>query len=162
MKQLNQWAQVMHTKINQKYKEIQLELDQLHENIETNREHWKKSLANRMEMKIGCVLMEQSEKDEADGFEFNKARDEFVRVKELFHFFNSQPLISLSNIEDNQMYLNTLHLVFPNVTVDGFNLMENFSIENTIQTMEYSDQQSIDMDENTNYRRSTGNYHSYL
>jgi hypothetical protein len=156
--QLNQWAEMMHSKINQKYNELQLELDRLDREIEASRENWKKVLLNRMETKVGCVLTVQSQKDEVDEVEYNEAQDEFVRLKELFHLFSSQPMISLLNVENNQEDLNTPRLVFPSITADSFNWMENFSMENTVQTMEYSDQQPIDIDENINYRSNTGNY----
>jgi hypothetical protein len=111
-----------------------------------------------MEVKVGCVLNVQLQKDEVEEFEFNQARDELVRSKELFHLFDSQPFISLSNIESNEVNLNAPHLLYPNIIIDGFNWMEDFLVENVVETMEYSDQQQINIEESTNYTRSTGNY----
>ena len=148
----------MNTEINQKLYELQLKLDQLHKYIETNGVYWKKFLISRMEMKVVGVLIEQLQKDEIEGLEFNKARDEFGRLKELFHLFNSQPLISLSNSENNQVELNAPRLVFPTVTIDGFNWIEDFFMENTVETMEHSHEQQIGIDEAINYTTTIGNY----
>ncbi len=148
----------MHNKINQKYSEIQLELNRRHGYIEANRDHWKACLKKRMEMKVDCVLRMQSQKDEVEGFELHKALDEFVRLKILFSFFDSLPLISMSGVEDNQMDFNAPRLIFPTVAIDDFTWMADFDMENTVETMEHSHQQQIDTDESTNFRKSTGNY----
>jgi hypothetical protein len=148
----------MYTKIDEKYNEIHLELDRIDKHIETRSSYWKESLRARMELKVGCVLNEQLHQDEVKAFEFNQARDELVRSKELFHLFDSQPFISLSNIENNEVDLNAPHLLYQKIIVDGSNWMENVSMENIVETMEYSDQQQINIEESTNYTRSTGNY----
>jgi hypothetical protein len=155
--QLNQWAEIMQTQINQKCKELQLELDRIHRQIEENRNQWKISFANRMENKVGCVLMEQLQKCEIDGAGFDKARDEFIHLKELFNLFNGQPLISVFSVEDNQANLNEPRVVLPTVLVDAFNWLEDSSMEYIAETIEYSHQQQTDFDEITN-TRSTGNY----
>jgi hypothetical protein len=155
--QLKQWVEIMHTKINQKYKELQLELDRIHRQIEENTDRWKKSFADRIKTKVGYVLMEQLEKCETDGASFDQVQDEFIRLKELFNVFNSQPLISIFNLTDNQANWNDPYVVFPAVLVDAFNWLEDSSMENPVETIEYFLQQQIDLDACTT-TRSTGNY----
>ncbi len=158
MAQLKQLTQAMHTDINQKFHELQLKLDRLHQHIETNKDHWKTSFPNIMKSKVISVLNEQLRKDEIDAFELNNARNEFDRLKKVFHALNSQPLMFLSHNENNQAQLNKIHLVIPSVIVDNLNCIEDFYTENTIETMEHSDEQLVYTDENRNHSRNTGNY----
>src|SRR5690348_12429889 len=109
--------EMMHAKIDQKYEEFLMKLNRFDKHIEENRDQWKISLEDRMESRIGTVLIEQLQKDAIDGSEVNRARDELAHVQKLFDLLNSSPLISVINIEDNQMDLNAPRLVFPSVTV---------------------------------------------
>ncbi|CAF4469402.1 unnamed protein product [Rotaria sp. Silwood2] len=151
----------MHDKIDQKYNEFEEEVHRFHRFIELKRAHWKLELKGRMEVKIGCVLMEQLEKDEVDGSEVTKAQDEFIRIQQLFDSLNSQPLIDVINKEDNQVDLKAPHLIFPNVNVDGFNWIEELSTKNSLERMEYLDQDQIHVDESTTYRKPDGEYYTY-
>jgi len=148
---------MMHTKIDQKYKELQLEIDRLYKQIETNIDQWKGSFTNTMKKKVGCVLMKQLDKYEIDGVDLEKARNEFSHLKGLFNLFNVPPLISVVSAKDNQVNLNEPHVIFRAAFVAAFNCLEDFSMENTGETMKYSYEQHIDLDESTN-RTSTGNY----
>jgi len=157
MVQLKQWAETMHTEINQKYEELQLELDRIHRHIEENTVQWKRSLSNRIKTKVACVLMEQLEKSDIAGADFNEARDEFNRLKELFNLFNSQSIISIFNVKDNEGNWNEPSVVFPAVFVDALNWLEDSSMKNTVETIESFLQQQIDLDEST-IGTNTGNY----
>jgi hypothetical protein len=158
MAQLNRWAQMMHNKINQRRGELQMKLNQMHQQIEMNSGHWKAFLTNQMEIKVQCVLKEQSQKDEVDGSAFEKVQDDFSRLEELFHVLNSQPLISVSTVEDNQVDLSVPYIDFPAMIVDSFGWIEDGSTENTVETMEYSDPQQNDVDESNTDRRDTCKY----
>jgi hypothetical protein len=147
---------MMYDKIKKRYEEFQIELDILHKQIELNSDHCRKYLASQLKIKVGCVLTEQLGKDEIVGSVINKARDEFIRLQDLFHGLNSQPLISVLSIDDNQTGLNAPRVVFPSIAVDGFGWNEVFSTENTLEVMEHSDQQQISNNINTTYRKTNG------
>ncbi|CAF4963020.1 unnamed protein product, partial [Rotaria sp. Silwood1] len=110
----------MHDKIDQKYNELRMTIEQFHTLIELKKDHWKIELANRMEVNIGYVLMEQLQKDEVDGVEVNKALDEFFRITHLYNLLNNHSLIDVINEEDNPVDLKAPRLIFPNVDIDGF------------------------------------------
>jgi hypothetical protein len=148
----------MHAKINQKRRELQMDLDRFHEQIEARKDYYKNILTNRMETRVSWVLQEQLQQAEINGAKVDKARNEFDQLQELFNLLNSKSLIDMLNVEQNHIDLNAPRLVFPSVTVDGFDWMENFYMENTVEIMEYSDQQQVDIKESTNYQRGTGNY----
>ncbi|CAF1263825.1 unnamed protein product [Rotaria sordida] len=105
-----------------------------------------------METKIGCVLMEQLQKDEVDGLEVNRARDEFIRIKQLYNLLNNLPLINVTNEENNQIDLKAPHVIFPNVNIDGFDWIEELSTKTNLESMEYSNQEQIYVDENAMHR----------
>ncbi|CAF4159312.1 unnamed protein product, partial [Rotaria sordida] len=105
-----------------------------------------------METKIGCVLNEQLQKDEVDGLEVNRARDEFIRIKQLYNLLNNQPLINVTNEENNQIDLKTPRVIFPNVNIDGFNWIEELSTKTNLESMECSNQEQIYVDENAMHR----------
>jgi hypothetical protein len=144
---------MMNDKINKKYEELQMELDSLHKKIESNKNYWKKSLANQFETKVGCVLMQQLEKDEIDGSEVDKAQHEFVRLQDFFHRLDNEPLISVSSTENNPMDSNAPRLVLSGIAVNGLDWNEDFSTENTSEIMQYSGQQQIDNSINTTRRK---------
>jgi hypothetical protein len=144
----------MHTEINQRCDELQMELDQKHTQIEA----LKRSLMNQLEIKVGVVLMEQSQLDEVDGAAIDKARDELHRSQQLFDSLHTKPLISVSTTDSNPVNFNSPRLIFPDITVDGFDSFESFITENIVQTMEYSAQQQIQTDESNIYTRDTCKY----
>ncbi|CAF4050193.1 unnamed protein product [Adineta steineri] len=119
--QLNYWIRMMVNKLQQQYKEFQMELDRLHNYIEMNKNQWKTSLKDRMETKVRSILMTQLELNEIDGSELTKARDELLRVQKLCDLLNSQAIITTSTAKDNEIDLFTPRLCFSNVIVDGFN-----------------------------------------
>jgi hypothetical protein len=145
-------------KIKQKYKQFQNELDQIHTYIEMNKDQWKTSLKNRMETRVTSVLMQQLYKHEIDGLEMNNARDELVRVQKLCDLLNSQTLITVASVDDNAVDLNIPRLIFPSVTVDGLNWIDECSAENDSETMDYLNQFQIKMEENTIDRKTDGKY----
>lgn len=155
-RQLDQWFQMLHKNINQKHNEILHVINRLQEYIEEKSECWKNALRNRLETKIGCVLMEQIEKFEVEELKFNQARDEFIRAKDLFNILDNQPLIALSNMGDDQMDFSTSHFVFPTIIpTDGLKLIEKFCMEETI---ECSNQQKTFTDKDMYSWRTAGNY----
>ncbi len=147
----------MHVEIHQKRRELQMDLNRFHEQIDTRKDHCKIFLADRIKS-ASCVLEEQLQQAEVDGAEVDKARNELDRLQNLFNLLRSQPLISVLNVEDSTMDFNAPSLVFPSVKVEGFDWMENFYLENTVEVMEYSDQPKVDINESTIHQRSTGNY----
>ncbi len=136
-------------KIKQKYKQFQIELDQIHTYIELNKDQWKTSLKNRMETRVTSVLREQLQNNEIDGLELNKARDELVRVQKLCDLLNSQALITVASAEESVVDLNVPRLIFPSVTVNGLNWIDECSEQNNSETMECSIQQKTAVNENT-------------
>ncbi|CAF1315429.1 unnamed protein product [Rotaria sordida] len=60
-----------------------------------------------MKTKIGYVLNEQLQKDEVDELEVDRARDELIRIKQLYNLLNNQPLINVTNEENDQIDLKT-------------------------------------------------------
>jgi hypothetical protein len=63
----------------------------------------------------------------------------------------------MQNVKQNQLDFDAPSLVFPSFNVDGFDWMKNFSTESTVEIMEYTNPDEVDVEENTNYR-NTGNY----
>ncbi|CAF3740898.1 unnamed protein product [Rotaria sp. Silwood1] len=151
----------MHDKIDQKYNELRMTIEQFHTLIELKKDHWKIELANRMEVNIGYVLMEQLQKDEVDGVEVNKARDEFFRITHLYNLLNNHSLIDVINEEDNPVDLKAPRLIFPNVDIDGFTWFGEISTKNNVQKMECSDQEQIHLEENTTYQETDCEYYLY-
>lgn len=151
MKQLQEWADKMHTQIDEKYNELQMKINHVHTKIEASRDHWKASLRQNVETNVGCVLQVQSQKDEVDENEFKKARAELHRLNELFQFLNHKPLIFMSNGQENRHELNAPSVFFSNIDIDIFGWMEN-------NFMEYTHQQQIDVDENITDQRDNGEY----
>ncbi|CAF1018177.1 unnamed protein product [Adineta steineri] len=119
--QLNYWIRMMVNKLQQQYKEFQMELDRLHNYIEMNKNQWKSSLKDRMETQVRSILLVQLGLNEIDGSELTKARDELLRAQKLCDLLNSQAIITTSTAEDNEIDLFTPRLCFSNVIVDGFN-----------------------------------------
>ncbi|CAF1038279.1 unnamed protein product [Adineta steineri] len=119
--QLNYWIRMMVNKLQQQYKEFQIELEQLHNYIEMNQDQWKTSLKDRMETQVRSILLAQLELNEIDGSELTKARDELLRAQKLCDLLNSQAIITTSTAKDDEIDLFTPRLSFSNVIVDGFN-----------------------------------------
>ncbi|CAF1017443.1 unnamed protein product [Adineta steineri] len=143
--QLNNWMQTMVDKIQQKYKELQMELDQLHSYIETNQDQWKSSLKDRMETKVRSVLMAQLKLHETDGSELTKARDELLRAQKFYNLLNSQTMITVSTAKDNEIYLLSPSLSFSNVIVDGFTSIDKIIPKTNAEIIEQLNQQAIDL-----------------
>jgi hypothetical protein len=141
--------EIMLEKIKQKFQQFHVELDQLHSYIEMNKDQWKTSLKNRMETRVTSVLREQLQNNEIDGLELNKARDELVRVQKLCDLLNSQALITVASAEESVVDLNVPRLIFPSVTVNGLNWIDECSEQNNSETMECSIQQKTAVNENT-------------
>jgi hypothetical protein len=158
MVDIGRWQQLMHTIINQRCDELRMELYHKHRQIEANRDHLKTSLMNQLEIKVGGVLTEQLQKDEVDGTAIHEVQDELDRLQQLFHSLHTKPLISVSTTDSNPLNFNSPRLLFPDITVDGFNSFESFINENTAEIMEYSAEQQIDTDERNTYRRNTCKY----
>ncbi len=149
---------MMLDKIKQKFQQFKIELDRLHSYIEINGDQWRTSLKNRMETRVTSVLKEQLKKHEIDGLELNNARDELVRVQKLCDLLNSQTLITVASVDDNAVDLNTPRLIFPSVTVDGLNWIDECAAENDSETMDYSNQYQIKTEGNTIDRKTDGKY----
>ncbi|CAF1477844.1 unnamed protein product, partial [Adineta steineri] len=147
MTQLNQWAQMMHDTIDQKYNELRNELGQKHDQIERNKNSLTTFMRNELEQNVGCVLKEQLEKDEIDEPKVDEVRKEFHRLQQLFYSLNTKPLISLSNVDVNQVDLDTYGLVLPKITMTDCDWMTNLCTENTEEIMESSDEEQTDTDE---------------
>ncbi|CAF1385002.1 unnamed protein product, partial [Adineta steineri] len=143
--QLNQWAQMMHETINQKYNELQQKLDQKHNQIEKNKNFWATFMRNELDQNVSCVLIGQLQKDEIDGSKVDTARKEFDRLQQLFHSLHTKPLISLSNVDVRQVDLDTYSLVLPKITMTDYDWMTNLSTENTVEIMDFSDQEQTEM-----------------
>ncbi|CAF1277279.1 unnamed protein product, partial [Adineta steineri] len=62
---------------------------------------------NELEINVGCVLVEQLQKDEIDRPKVDTARTEFHRLKQHVCSLNTKPLTSLSNAVVNQVDLDT-------------------------------------------------------
>jgi len=150
--------EIMLDKIKQKFQQFKIELDQFHSYIEMNKDQWKTSLKNRMETRVTSVLMQQLYKHEIDGLEMNNARDELVRVQKLCDLLNSQTLITVASVDDNAVDLNIPRLIFPSVTVDGLNWIDECSAENDSEIMDYLNQYQIKTEENTIYTKTDGKY----
>jgi hypothetical protein len=153
--------EMMLDKIKQKFQQFKIELDQFHSYIEMNKDQWKTSLKNRMETKVTSVLMQQLKKHEIDGLELNKARDELVRAQKLCDLLNSQALITVASVGDNAVDLNIPRLIFPSVTVDGRNWIDECSEQSNSETMECSVQQKTAINENTTSNETACEYHCY-
>jgi len=153
--------EIMLEKIKQKFQQFHAELDQLHSYIEMSKNQWKTSLKNRMETRVTSVLREQLQKNEIDGLELSKARDELVRVQKLCDLLNSQTLITVASAEENVVDLNIPRLIFPSVTVDGLNWIDECSEQNNSETMECSIQQKNAVNENTTSNETVCEYHCY-
>ncbi|CAF1037389.1 unnamed protein product [Adineta steineri] len=143
--QLNNWMQTMVDKIQQKYRELQMELDQLHSYIETNQDQWKSSLKDRMETKVRSILMAQLKLHETDGSELTKARDELLRAQKFYNLLNSQTMITVSTAKDNEIDLLSPRLAFSNVIVDGFTSIDKIIPKTNAEIIEQLNQQAIDL-----------------
>ncbi|CAF1112619.1 unnamed protein product [Adineta steineri] len=143
--QLNGWLQTTIDKIQQKYKELQVELDRLHNYIETNQDQWKTSLKDRMETKVRSVLTTQLKLREIDGSELTKARDELLRAQKLYNLLNSQTMITVSNAKDNEIDLLSPRLAFSNVIVDGFTSIDKIIPKTNAEIIEQLNEQAIDL-----------------
>ncbi|CAF1018138.1 unnamed protein product [Adineta steineri] len=143
--QLNNWLQTTIDKIQQKYKEFQVELDQLHSYIETNQDQWKSSLKDRMETKVRSILMTQLKLREIDGSELAKARDELLRAQKLYNSLNSQTMITVSNAKNNEIDLLSPRLSFSNVIVDSFTSIDKIIPKTNAEIIEQLNQQTIDL-----------------
>ncbi|CAF1389220.1 unnamed protein product, partial [Rotaria magnacalcarata] len=140
LNQFKSWMKIIQDKINQQYKEFQMEVDRLHVLANFNREHLIRSLANHMEIKVGHVVMEQLQKDEIDELEINRARNEFVHIQQLFDILCNQPLISINDGVGNEFILNAPRATLRNLNVDGFNWIEEISTKNPFPRIDFSDQ----------------------
>jgi hypothetical protein len=152
--ELNRWEQEMHEKIYQKRSELQIDLDHFHEQMQTREDYCKKFLVDRLETKFNHILTEELQQTESNVVEAEK---EFVRLQKTFDLLNTTSLIDMQNVEHNQLHFDAPSLFFPRVNVDGFDWMKNFSTESTVEIMEYTNPDEVDVEENTNYR-NTGNY----
>ncbi len=148
-------------KINQKYQQFQMELDRMDRSIEMNRDQWKRSLGNRLETRVSSVLKKQLQQHSIDGLEVNQAKEELIRVQKLCDLLNSQTIITVASVEDDQFDVNKPHSIFPSIIVDALNSIDSFSTENNSETMEYSDQHQINTDENTICGTEDGERASY-
>jgi hypothetical protein len=148
-------------KIKQKYQQFQMELDRIDRCIEMNRDQWKRSLGNRLETRVSSVLTKQLQQHNIDGLEVNQAKEELIRVQKLCDLLNSQTIISVASVEDDQFDVNKPNPIFPSIIVDALNSIDQFSTENNSETMEYSDQHQINRDENTICRTKDGEHASY-
>ncbi|CAF4140100.1 unnamed protein product [Adineta steineri] len=78
---------------------------------------------NELEINVGCVLVEQLQKDEIDRPKVDTARTEFHRLKQHVCSLNTKPLTSLSNAVVNQVDLDTHGIVLPKITMIDYNWM---------------------------------------
>ncbi|CAF3647198.1 unnamed protein product [Rotaria socialis] len=157
LNQFKSWMKMIQDKINQQYKEFQMEVDRLHGLVNFNREHLIRSLANHMETKVSDVMKKQLEKDEIDEFEINRARNEFVHIQQLFDILCKQPLISVNNGVGNELILNAPRATLRNLNVDGFNWTEETSTKNPSPIIDFSDLNQVHVEDtiiyqSTNYR----------
>jgi hypothetical protein len=159
MNQYKQFMEIMLLKIRDRYQEFEMEVDQLHKYIETNRDRWKISLAKQMEIQVGCVLEIQLQKSEIDGPKINEARNELIRIKNFCHLINNQPLFSVTSPEDNQVHPNTSQLAFPTLIKDGLKSMEEFVMEDTSEVPEQPGQHQAHIEKQTIHRKPDGAYH---
>ncbi|CAF4582590.1 unnamed protein product, partial [Rotaria socialis] len=139
-------------KINQQYKEFQMEVDRLHGLVNFNREHLIRSLANHMETKVSDVMKKQLEKDEIDEFEINRARNEFVHIQQLFDILCKQPLISVNNGVGNELILNAPRATLRNLNVDGFNWTEETSTKNPSPIIDFSNLNQVHVEDTIIYQ----------
>ncbi|CAM4892110.1 unnamed protein product [Rotaria socialis] len=157
LNQFKSWMKMIQDKINQQYKEFQMEVDRLHGLVNFNREHLIRSLANHMETKVSDVMKKQLEKDEIDEFEINRARNEFVHIQQLFDILCKQPLISVNNGVGNELILNAPRATLRNLNVDGFNWTEETSTKNPSPIIDFSNLNQVHVEDtiiyqSTNYR----------
>ena len=119
------------------------ELDRFDQQIEANKNQWRKYFKNRIDTKVRCILVEQSQKYEINGVDYDKARHELDYVKQLIHQSNNRPLICVSYSEDTQVNLNEPCLVFSTVSLNEFDWMSEDSTEQTENLMEVNNQQQL-------------------
>jgi hypothetical protein len=130
----------MHDKIDQRRCKFQRTLGRFYQLVEAGKSQWKDYLANRMETKVNCILMEQLQKYEISGTEYDKARHELDCIRTLIHCSNNQPLIYVSHDENNQVNFDEPRLVFPTVLTD-FSWERELPTENMGYLIEWLDQQ---------------------
>ncbi|CAF4513463.1 unnamed protein product [Rotaria socialis] len=152
LNQFKSWMKIIQDKINQQYKEFQMEVDRLHGLVNFNREHLIRSLANHMETKVSDVMKKQLEKDEIDEFEINRARNEFVHIQQLFDILCKQPLISVNNGVGNELILNAPRATLRNLNVDGFNWTEETSTKNPSPIIDFSDLNQVHVEDTIIYQ----------
>ncbi|CAM4742272.1 unnamed protein product [Rotaria magnacalcarata] len=158
LNQFKSWMKIIQDKINQQYKEFQMEVDRLHVLANFNREHLIRSLANHMEIKVGHVVMEQLQKDEIDELEINRARNEFVHIQQLFDILCNQPLISINDGVGNEFILNAPRATLRNLNVDGFNWIEEISTKNPFPRIDFSDQNQAHVEDTIMHQSTNGKY----
>ncbi|CAF4175755.1 unnamed protein product [Rotaria socialis] len=152
LNQFKSWMKMIQDKINQQYKEFQMEVDRLHGLVNFNREHLIRSLANHMETKVSDVMKKQLEKDEIDEFEINRARNEFVHIQQLFDILCKQPLISVNNGVGNELILNAPRATLRNLNVDGFNWTEETSTKNPSPIIDFSNLNQVHVEDTIIYQ----------
>jgi hypothetical protein len=155
--ELNRWEQEMHGKIDRKRRELQLNLDHFHEQFQACEDDFKKFFVDRLKTKVNRILKEQLQQSEIDIINVVNAQNEFVRLQKTFDLLNTTSLIDMQNVKQNQLDFDAPSLVFPSFNVDGFDWMKNFSTESTVEIMEYTNPDEVDVEKNTSYR-NTGNY----
>jgi len=148
----------MHIKIEEKREELQMKLSQLDRKIEDYKDHWKLFLKTQIEMKVGCVLMELLQKYEIDELKLNKARQDFICLKKLFHSFDNQQLISIRNNEEKEMSFNLPELYFSSIISEDLDWMKNFFSENSEERINLLDDQQNYMNEESTYKINSCEY----
>jgi hypothetical protein len=140
---LDQWAAIMHAKIDQIHNELQMTLDQYDKKFEEKLNYWKINLASQLEQNVGCILTEQLQKYEIETPHVEKACLEFCRLEDVFHSFSNQQLITMAIDVENQMTLNPPMIVCSDIVVDGLNLTENSQ-----EKMDWANQQKNESNDN--------------
>ncbi|UJR20362.1 hypothetical protein I4U23_023493, partial [Adineta vaga] len=143
---LHKWQQIMRNIIDNRFNVLRMELDRKNRYIDESKVQWKYRLANRVETKVGCVLMEQSQKAEIDGIEFSRAKNEFAHIQQFFYSLENKPLISISSSNAiNQVDQDTSYLSFPTIVTGNIDRITNFLMDTRVETMEYSGQQQTNL-----------------
>ena len=159
MDQFDCWMETIVDKLKQARQEFQMKLAEFDRHIEANREVCKRFMIDRIGTTIRSVLMEQIHKDEINGSEVEKAAIELVYAQKLLDSLNCQPLITVSSAADNHMDFKIPCLVFPSISVYGFDWMTDYHcIGNTAGIMGYCDQQHVDIPKSADDRSTTGTW----
>ncbi|UJR20357.1 hypothetical protein I4U23_023488 [Adineta vaga] len=148
IEQCQDWIKLILHKMKQKYKEFQIQLHELHNHVETQKDEWKTSLIKQMETSVISVFNTQLHSHEIDGIVLNKARNEFVRIQKLCNLLNSQAMITLTDIADSNFDLITPRLTLRNLIINDSQSIEKISHNNVVEENNRPSQKRI-QEENT-------------